>query len=88
MSFKARPYPPPPGRGVGWGGSGQEDLKTPEARDLRLGAGAGAALAGDISPGEAFEKFQMEKVSVQPAVQPPPSPDTHTWVSTLRTSAW
>ena len=42
------------------------------------GWGERAAPAGDISPGEVSETFQMEKVSEQPAVQPPPSPNTHT----------
>ena len=71
-----------PGRGVGRGGSRQEGLKLLGPLTLEeWGCGEGAALAGDISPGRAFEKFQMEEVSEQPAVQAP-TPDPHTWVST------
>lgn len=53
------------------------------------GWGEGAAPAGDISPGEVSETFQMEKVSEQPAVQPPPAGPTPTLRALhLQTSVW
>ncbi|KAJ8792458.1 hypothetical protein J1605_019677 [Eschrichtius robustus] len=52
----------------GGGGSRQEGLKLLGPLTLEeWDCGEGAALAGDISPGGAFEKFQMEAVSEQPA---------------------
>lgn len=82
LGHPSKPGCTSPGRGVGWGGSRQEGLRLLGPLTLEeQGCGEGAALAGDISPGEAFEKFQVEEVSEQPAVQDP-TPDTHTWVST------
>lgn len=82
LGHPSKPGCTSPGRGVRWGGSRQEGLRLLGPLTLEeWGCGEGAALAGDLSPGGAFEKFQMEEVSEQPAVQDP-TPDTHTWVST------
>lgn len=72
-SFKARAYPPPK-TGV-WGGliPDKEASKFLGPLTFEGEAGEGVALAGDISPGEVFEKFRTEKVSEQPVVQPPPT---------------
>lgn len=90
LSFKARPNPHPQ---TGRKGRVVPDKKASELLEpltlVRWWWGEGAAPAGDISPGKVSETFQMEKVSEQPAVQPPPAGPTPTLRALhLRTSVW
>lgn len=78
--LQSQAKPPPSDREVGQGGSQQEGLRTAGALDsCGGGVGEGAAPAGDISPGEVSETFQMEKVqsSLWCSLHPPTPTPTH-----------